>query len=401
LTRVLFLTESFHPVLGGGETHIRLLGSRLAASGTAVTVLTRRTEPAWPEQELLQGVRVLRVGPTGWGRSGKYQMVAPAVAALLRERRGFDVLVVRGTRVLGLPGLLAARALGKRVVFQAEVNGELSGEVYSWGTRLAASPMLRRGIGGLVAVRNPLMRDADAFVAMSRRIREEALVAGVPEGRVELIPHGVDTRRFRLALPEERLAARRRLGLPQEGELVLYSGRLLRGKGLETLLEAFARVAGSHPDARLVLVGSGEGQALSVEAALRARAEQPPLAGRVVFTGKVEAVEEYLRACDVFAFPSLFEALGIALIEAAASGLPCVGSRTGGIPDVIEDGESGLLVAPGSAEELAGALDALLANPSRRSALGRRARAIAETRFDFEDSLARYRALFDRLGRTG
>lgn len=396
MTRVLFLTESFHPVLGGGERHIRELSARLAASGMPATVLTRRGDRAWPREESLEGVRILRVPPPGPGRTGKYAMVPAALATLWRERRSYDLLVVRGTRVLGLPGLLAARANGKPVVLQAEVNGEMSGEVYTWGTRLDRG-LPRQLVGGAVRTRNVLLRDADAFVAMSRRIRDEFLDAGVPRERVALIPHGVDTRRFAPADPRERESLRRRLGLPVEGVMVTYTGRLLRGKGLETLVDAFASVAAMHPLAHLLLVGSGAGQALSVEDDLGERVRRADLADRVSFVGRVDNVDEYLRASDIFAFPSVFEALGLSLIEAAACGLACVGSRTGGIVDVLEDGASGLLCEAGDARGLAASLGRLLADSGWRAALGARARETARRRFDLGDSLERYRALFSEL----
>ncbi len=320
MTRVLFLAESFHPVLGGGETHVLRLGSALVAAGDAATVVTRRGEPSWPAEEVVNGIRVVRVPPSGPGRTGKFLMVPAAFRAVLREARGHDLLVVRGTRVLGLPGLVAARATRLGVVMQPETNGELSGEAWTWGKDWAGGPAGRLA-RGLFAVRNRLLRDADAFVAMSRAIREEMLAAGVPGERIALLPHGVDTERFRPADPAERAALRARLGLP-DGVLAAWSGRLLRGKGLETLLDAFARAAGDVPDLRLVLVGSGEGQALSVEDELRRRAAARPASRtRVVFTGRVERVEDVLRAADLFVFPSVFEALGISLVEAAACGL--------------------------------------------------------------------------------
>lgn len=394
--RVLFLTESYHPVLGGGETHIRALAGRLARLGWTATVLTRRSEPSWPAEERLDGVRVRRVPPSGPGRTGKYAMVPAALAALGGEAAGHDLVVVRGTRVLGLPAVVAARALGLRVVLQAEVNGEMSGEVYAWGTALEA-PLPRRLLSAAVAVRNGLLRDADAFVAVSTRIRDEFLEAGVPREKVALIPHGVDTERFRPPTAAEREALRGRLGLPAGAELVVYTGRLLRGKGLEVLVTAFGRVAASRPRVHLVLVGSGAGQALSVEADLREKVERDGLAARTTFAGRVENVEDYLRGADVFAFPSVFEALGLSLIEAAACGLPAVGSRTGGIVDVIEHEGSGLLVAPGDAGELAAGLSSLLAEPERRAALGRRAREIARTRFDLDESVDLYRGLFTEV----
>ena len=397
---MLFLTESFHPILGGGETHIRALGAALVAAGVPASVVTRQAESSWATEETVDGVRVLRVPPVGPGRTGKYRMVPGALRALWRERKTFDVLVVRGTRVLGLPGLLWGRMLGKGVVLQAEINGEMSGEAYTWGTRFATGLvawLVRRG----VALRNLLMRDADGFVAMSRAIREEFLAAGVGRDRIAHIAHGVDTSRYRPAEAAEKASLRARLGLPREGLLICYTGRLLRGTGLETLVDAFARLAARHSRAHLLLVGSGEGQALSVESDLRTRVERGGLGARVLFAGRVEAVEDYLRASDVFAFPSIYEALGISLIEAAACGLPAVGSRTGGIVDVIEDGLSGLLVEPGDVDGLTTALDRLMIDEGLRLGMGREAVRIASLRFDFASTVVRYRALFSDAARRG
>jgi glycosyltransferase involved in cell wall biosynthesis len=399
LTRVLFLTESFHPVLGGGEIHVRRLGARLVAAGLGATVVTRRGEADWPAAEEIDGIRVVRVPPPGPGRTGKYRMVPAAVRAMLRELPRHDVLVVRGTRVLGGPGLLAGRACGRPVVLQPEVNGELSGEVYTWGRRLprgAAAP-LRAG----VRLRNAWLRDADAFVAMSTEIREEMARAGVARERVALLPHGVDVERFRPASAEERRSLRRERGLP-DGTLAVYTGRLLRGKGLDTLVAAFAATTARAPELRLAIVGSGGGQALSIEDALRRDVRERGLEDGVVFTGPVDDVAGYLRAADFFVFPSVFEALGISLVEAAACGLPAVASRTGGIVDVVDEGRSGILVTPGAADELARALLALASAPDRRERMGRAARQIAAARFDERDGVRRYRALFREVaGRIG
>jgi glycosyltransferase involved in cell wall biosynthesis len=315
-------------------------------------------------------------------------MVPGALRAVRALRGRYDVLVVRGTRVLGLPALLAARGLGKPVVLQAEVNGEMSGEVYTWGTRRDRG-LARRAIFAGVRARNLLLRDGDAFVAMSRAIRDEFLAAGVPGERLALIPHGVDVARFRPAGAAERAGLRARLGLPAGARIIIYTGRLLRGKGLDILLAAFRIVAAARPDAHLVLVGSGAGQSLSVEDELRVAATDLP--GRVTLTGHVPAVEDWLRAADVFAFPSAFEALGLSLVEAAACGLPAAASRTGGIVDVVEDGRTGLLVPPGDVAALADALARLLEAPGP---LGEAARARAVARFDEADAVDRYRALF-------
>jgi glycosyltransferase involved in cell wall biosynthesis len=394
VNRLLFLTESFHPILGGGELHIRGLTARLAARGFPCTVLTRRALPELAAEEVLDGVRVLRVPPPGGGRVGKYRMVPHALRTLVRERGTFDTIVVRGTRVLGIPGLLAARALGKRVVLQPELNGEFSGQVFTFGTGLDRGP-LRWAVSLLNRPRRSLLRDADRVVAMSRAIEGECRGLGFPAERVVLIPHGVATGRFRPARSEERTALRRALGLPETAVVIVYSGRLLRGKGLETLLEAFGGVAQDAGEAHLLFLGSGEGQAISVEEELRRSALSLP--GRVTFAGRRDDVDDVLRACDIFAFPSLYEALGIALLEAQASGLPAVGSRTGGIVDVIREDETGFLVPPGDPVPLRESLLGLVRNPALRARLGAGARARMEGEFSDELSLLRYGELFHEL----
>lgn len=397
MTRVLFLAESYHPVLGGGERHIRRLATALAAEGLPTTVLTRRGQADWPADETLDGVRVVRVGPSGPGRRGKYAMLPGVLRALSQLRHQFDILVVRGTRVLGLPGLLAARALQKRIVLQCEVSGEMSGEIYTWGTALD-QPLLRPLVRAGVALRNGLFADADALVAISERTRDEFLAAGFEPDRVRLVPHGVDVEAFRPAGPPERETLREQLGLPKLGRLVTFTGRLLRGKGVEVLVEAFGRLALRREDVHLLLVGSGAGQVLSIEDALRARVAEAGLGHRVTFAGRVDNVADYLRASDIYAFPSYFEAMPLALLEAAGCGLPCVASRIGGVVDVIDDGRSGVLVEAGDVNGLAAGLGAVLDMPERGRMLGAAARAVVLERFDERHNVARYRELFQELG---
>jgi len=322
-------------------------------------------------------------------------MVVPAVRTVRRLRDAYDVLVVRGTRLLGLPGLVAARAAGRPVVLQAELNGEMSGEVYTWGKPWADAPA-GHVVRGAAQARNLLLRDADAFVAMSRKIAAEFETAGMTRERIALIPHGVDVGRFRPARRDEREALRARLRLPAGSCIVCYSGRLLRGKGLEDLVTGFGRIVTAR-DVHLLVVGSGDGQSLSIEEALKGQVRTAGLDPRVTFVGRVNDVADWLRASDVFAFPSVFEALGIALVEAAACGLPAVGARTGGIVDVIEDGVSGRLFTPGDVEGLATALGRLADRPDERAAMGREARRIVERRFDAADMVVRYRTLFAEI----
>ena len=396
MARVLFVAESFHPVLGGGEKHIRDLSAALVRAGMPATVLTRRGRRDWPREEMLDGARVLRVPPAGPGRVGKYAMVAPVMAAMRRERANYDVVMIPGTRILGLPGLIAAHALGKPAVLQAEMTGEMSGEIYVWGTPFQR-PAIMRLLRPAIVARNLWLRRAEAFVAISRPIEQEFLSAGLARARVVYIPHAVDVTRFRPAERDEAGALRGRLGLPPDALLMTYTGRLLKGKGLEVFVAALAQIAPSAPQAHAVIVGAGGGQSLSIEEPLKEQVRSAGLAARVTFTGRVENVEEYLRASDVFVFPSLFEGLPHSIVEAAAAGLPMAASRAGGIPDVVEHEGNGILVEPGDVSQLAAALRRLIGEPQTRARMAARARATACERFALAAVARQYRDLFESL----
>jgi glycosyltransferase involved in cell wall biosynthesis len=392
--RICLLTESFHPRIGGGETHARLLSAALLARGLPVFVLTQRRERGWPRHDRVDGVAVRRVGPPGFPRLGKFLMLPAALLQLLRRRRDYEVIYVCGLRTLAPVAVLAARLSGARCVVRAESCDELAA-----ADTLAATPegLARRTVRALLGLRNALILRADRFLSISRAITREFLECGVPPERLVAIPNGVDVARFTPPKPGEAAALRARLGLPADGFLWVYTGKLNRGKGLEMLLRAWQRLASRHPRLHLVLVGSGAGQFLSCEAALRRFVTDHGLASRVTFTGAVANVEDYLRAADLFVLPSDSEALPMALIEAMACGLPVVATRVGGIPDVVEDGVDGRLIEAGDEAALAAAIEGLLADPAARAALARAARAKAEAGFSIAAVAAAHERLFRAL----
>jgi glycosyltransferase involved in cell wall biosynthesis len=147
----------------------------------------------------------------------------------------------------------------------------------------------------------------------------------------------------------------------------------------------------------LVLVGAGSADMHNCEDALHRYVEEHGLDDRVVFTGGVANVEDYLRAADVFVFPTEKEAFGVSLVEAMACGLPSVATRAGGIADFLVDGSNGLVVEPGSFTQLRDALTTLLAGGDRVAALGQAARTTVLNRFSEDAVTDRYVRLFETL----
>lgn len=392
--RILLMAETYHPVLGGGEKHTRSLALGLSRLGFRVQVITRRSGDELLPFEVDDGVAIHRVGPSGRGRGKKFAMVPDALGLARKLARESDVLMNGGTRVLALPARLAVAGTRCALVLRPELNGELDGSLALWGRKPRSFE--RSIVSSAVRARNFMLRGADGVVAISEAIAREAVAAGFAAGKVHLIPHGIDMSEYAPVRDEEKRARQAALGLPADRTLITYAGRLIEGKGLETLFAAMRTLA-DLPAWHLVMVGSGSGQVISIEERLRKDAETGALRGRVAFTGRVENVAAYLQASDIFAFPTLDEALGMSAVEAQACGLPVIASRTGGVPDIVEDGVTGLLVPPGEPGPLAEGLRLLLSDPGLNERLGAAARRRAEERFAFSTMVTRYAGLFRSL----
>ncbi|WP_437278635.1 glycosyltransferase [Sorangium sp. So ce375] len=229
----------------------------------------------------------------------------------------------------------------------------------------------------------------DRVVAVSDDARAVALeVEHVDPAKVVTILNGVDTDVFR---PGDAGAARARLGVPATGYHVGCVARLSPEKDHATLLDAFARLCAVRPDARLTLIGDG-----SERPALEAQAARLGLGGAVVFAGTRGDVAELLPAFDVFALASLTEGISLTLIEAAAAGLPIVATRVGGNPEIVLEGETGLLVPPGAPETLAAALEAVAVRGDRAE-MGLRGRARVMERFGLDRMARAYEDLYDEV----
>lgn len=218
-----------------------------------------------------------------------------------------------------------------------------------------------------------ILEAADVLVAASRDYIEQSSFKPYASRIVEL-PFGVDEARF-CPGPSERT----RFGIPDHVPLVLFVGGMDKAhpfKGVRELLEALAGI----PDAHLLLVGDGE-----LRKGYEARAKELGVDSRCHFAGKVDddgLVAAY-RSADVLAFPSTSaaEAFGLVAVEAQACGIPVVASNLPGVRTVIEDGKTGMLVTPGDAASLRAVLSSLLADPVRRDAMGKMARARVEAHY--------------------
>lgn len=209
-------------------------------------------------------------------------------------------------------------------------------------------------------------RGIDIFLAPSRFLMEKAVAFGVPPDRVRHVPYPIEVR-------SEAVAATGRAGAAAGDRFVLYAGRLAPEKGIRTLLDAAERA----PGAALRIAGTGE---LAGEVAGRAaRLPNVTLLGHL----EADAVARLQREAAAVVVPSeWYENQPLAILEAFAAGVPAIASRVGGLPEIVRDGETGLLFPPGDATALAACLERAAREPEAIAAMGRRARALAVERHD-------------------
>jgi len=226
---------------------------------------------------------------------------------------------------------------------------------------------------------------ANAVVAVSHAAAERHASCGaVRREKLRVIPNGVDTAVFRPD-PERRARVRRELGLSSEF-VWLAAGRLMWKKDYATLLRAFGQLGGSA----LAIAGAGP-----QEAELKRLAAE--YGGRVRFLGQVDDMPALMNAADGFALSSVVEGLPVALLEAAASGLPAVATDVGGVREILGE-EAGVVVPPGDPAALAAAMQRMTALPvEARERMSGAAREVAVARFDVSAVVAQWEAVYREL----
>ena len=216
----------------------------------------------------------------------------------------------------------------------------------------------------------------DKVIAVTDAVQQVLVRSGVPDNKSVVIYPGQEVEKFRQAV-QMRRAVRQELAISEEEIVVSSAGKIHYGKGSLDLLSAFTSLAALYGGLKLMYIGEGEQRAEVEEEAGRLG-----LSHRVVCTGFRHDIERYMAAVDIFVLPSkTYESFGMVLIEAMATGIPVIGSRLGGIPEIIEHGTNGILVEPGNVEELTQAIKLLVDEPALRGRLAATASRTVDERF--------------------
>jgi glycosyltransferase involved in cell wall biosynthesis len=392
--RVAQLATRYPPGPGGVERHVAELSSRLGARGHRVDVFTSELYREFPWQRLAANVPREEAQSFGevhrlpvWSLPGAahYTFFRGLLARLENARPEIVHAHTYGTDQVTVASRLRRRT-GTPFVVTAHYHPPWSIEGGWWRRRL-------RGFYDSVLA-GPTLAGAARLVVQTREEERLLCSLGIPLPPVVIIPPGYTPVP---APPEGGTAAARAFGL--EGPFLLFVGRLASNKGLLTLLDAFAPLARRDRRATLVLVGEDGGMAGPVDR----RSRELGLSDRVRRLGHV-ADEPLLAAAyheaRALVLPSDYEAFGLVLLEAMAQGTPVIASRVGGIPEIVEDGRTGLLVPPGAPEPLAEAIARIWDDPGLGRRLGTAGRTTVVPRYTWEAAAVALEALYREVTRA-
>lgn len=352
--------------------------------------------------------------------------ITPIVAYFRRYQQGVEQFVKnQGIKTVFLDGKgFAAKVRAVRQVIAAEspdlihtalFESNLLGRLAAWGTPVAVMSSLVNTPYAPVRYRDPaiksyrlrLVQMIDAwtsryltkhFHAVSHAAKQEAVTAlGISPNRITVVERGRDPHRLGKPDVGRRRRVRSQLGLNENDEVIVNVGRHEYQKGQRYLLEAMAQLTLTH--ARLVLLIVGRQGTVSKE--LEQLCRQANLSERVRFLGHRDDVPDILAAADLFVFPTLYEGLPGAVIEAIALGLPIAASDIPPVREVVEEGRNATLVPAASASELAMAIHELLSDRNKARAYGKRSREIFEARFTLERSVSRMIELYREVAAMG
>jgi len=393
--KICILTETYYPVVGGGETQARLLAEGLITNGHSVIVLTRRSDATLRGQENYGDVNVYRLAPVGSGQLKKWGLLLSSLPALVRLRDQYDLIFVSGYRIIGLTAVLVGKLFRKPVVLKADSQGEMSGEFFDSGLRNFGTSRSSLPFRLFLGFRNAILKKADTFSAISPEIASEWTSNGVPLHKIHLIPNGVDMTRFAPANAEKKTLLRGKLNLPPAAIIAIYTGRLVSYKGLPLLLKVWDEIRCEHENAILLLAGTGGLDIHNCEAQLREYAISAALEKNVWFLGPVQNIPDYLQAADLFVFPTENDAFPSSLIEAMSCGLPVVTTPVGAIKTIVVHEETGLIVQPGNRQQLYEALITIISDKTLASRLGPAGRRIVQERYSARNMIGKYVSLFE------
>lgn len=369
--KILIFTTAFRPFIGGSEIAAEEICRQL--SDISFEILTPRYRQSSPSNEYRQNLCIRRIG--FGNRLDKFLFPVIGFFKGLLMLRKHNIHVIHAYQAsYGASAAVLLKILKPKLKFMLTLQE---------GKELRRQNFLIR------AFRKSIIGRADIITAISEHLKNYALSIN-RTAKVVLIPNGADFQKFSKAQP----ASRRALDLADNAQIAVTVSRLVLKNGIADLVRASALAKARIPELKLLIVGSGP-----LETKLKNLAVDLKIQSDILFLGnkKYEEIPGLLKTAALFVRPSLSEGLGTAFIEAMAAGLPVIGSRTGGIPDFLKDGETGLFCEAGNPRDIADKIVLLFSDGKLREKLIRNGLILAKEKYDWSQIAEKFRTIYHEL----
>jgi len=352
--RICVLSEYFFPYVGGGQVHAYELSKALIKRGCEVHVICNKMKKC-KDREIMDGIHVYRVGVVGEVNSiyrrGRYVLSSVKKAKELHKKCHFDLV---HAHIFGgaLAGVVAGKTLHLPVV--TTVHGLFT---KTW-KEIAEKGNILSKRGEKFVIKLPY----DKLIAVSQMTARQIRELGVPGKKIEVIPNGVDLKKFNLGAR----SAKKHLGI-KEDYVVAFFGRLWKVKGVEYLVKAIPSVVDEIPNVKFLIVGEGPQKESLMELA-----KDLGVSEHVMFHAPIGYSEmpSYLTASDCVVLPSLMDGLPVTALEAMSCRVPVLATKVGGTPEVVKDGKNGFLLEPKRPKPMAKKVIQLLRDEKLRKRMG-------------------------------
>jgi len=376
--KICMLCTNFPPDIGGIAAHVYELSKALVKQGNDVQVITLRRRFHDKKYQEIDGIKVYRVYYPRLRVIGFFIYLFYVWPRLKRAIRKEDIDIIHAHTILN--DALTAKSIGNIPKIQTEhSSGFLAAmeegkhkRLYKW-----------------------LLSHADHVIGTSQELADTVIKFGISKDKTSFISNGIDIERFNPGVEGGEI--REKYKIKPEEKVILCPRRLEFKNGVCYFIKAIPHIIQQNSNVKCLIAGDGAEMRKFSQEVIRLA-----IADKVIFAGRVPNTEmpKYYAASDVVVLPSLKEATSIAGLEAMATGKPLVGTNVGGIPQIITDGETGILVPPRNPEELAHAIVSLLNDDGKRAAMGLNARKRAESEFSWQIIAGKTQNIYHRAARV-
>jgi glycosyltransferase involved in cell wall biosynthesis len=397
VAKIIILIDRYLPILGGAQNNVHELAGRLLEKGYEVTVLTRKLGRSLSDQQHIENVIVKRFGSFPNRVVSKLICLLGMTAYLIRNVRQYDLILCVPCAYYSdiLPAFLSSVVTKKPYVIRTTMSGNLD---YMLSIKSeTARDLIKKLMVPPFLFRSVLSRAA-LIVTQSIILHEKAISKHkIPN--CELVLSGVNGARYKRASVREKTVLRQKLGLAKHNLIAITTGRYVRGKNIIAFVKAIESINSNTPGSLFgVILGATEHKQFdSNEEEIKEYVRKRKLGETLAFINNAGNVDEYLKASDIFVFPTMFdEGMSNSLLEAMSCGLPIIASNIPQVTGMFPPGEW-LFFNPADVRELTGRLVELMDSEQRRDELGSRIEKYARENYSSIRVAEQYDELFKKI----